>query len=160
MNYLDKSIGRRGYKKIDVSHRPKGIVLFETTECYHPTTIGAGRFHAFKDVGGLTGTTDCHQKVSGMAVHGDRKGENAFISEVIAKAGQSRSVIEAEGPDAATFGEVDRHVTGDGGATAVTDKHYCVAGDVRLEHRRVDTREGLGNGQVTSKGIGNLRAGG
>src|SRR5437868_13061232 len=51
-----------------------------------------------------------------------------FVPEVIAKTGQLRGIVEGQSLDSAAFPEIDCLVAGNGGTSAVADKHNFLSG--------------------------------
>ena len=73
--------------------------------------------------------------VAGTRMKIELLGENIFVAEIVAEAGQRRRIVEGQGAQAAVLGKIDRQMAGYAGAAAIADEHDLVAGVMRLASR-------------------------
>jgi len=70
--------------------------------------------------------------------------EHFLVAKVVAQAGESRAIVEAQCRHLAVLGEVDGHVAGNCRRTAIADEHQLAAAPGGLQRQPQGTLIGLG----------------
>ena len=154
---LHETITIGSNKEIDVAQTAERIVGGEAAEGHYCAFGGAGRLHRIEDVRRAPGAADRDDEIVGACIELDLLGENPVVAEIIAQAGQHRSVIERHRAHVAVLRIIGRHVARDGGAAAVADKYELVAGGVDAARERHDLVDRLGRLDRLAGGRGHRR---
>lgn len=123
--YKAVTIGRD--VEIDVAETAQRILRCKSAEGYYGAVGGASRSHRIEDIRRAPRATDRDYEVTRTSVKLNLLREDPLISEIIAKTGKHRAIIERKRTDVAILRIIGRHMTSDGGAASVADEYELVA---------------------------------
>ena len=106
---------------------------------------------AFQNIPGAAAAGNGDQQIALRGVQIDLLGEDIFIAQIVAQAGQHRAVIEGQRAHIAVLGIIGRHMAADAGAAAIADEHQLAAVGMGGPRPADDAADGLRLGHFTSR---------